>query len=78
MPTTLDIPVMSELYTSRRYGYSILYPADWSVEQASQTWWPPDWKADASPGEPFDYIRVVASRRGSARPPRWSRKAWLT
>ena len=54
--TTIDIPVMSDLYTSRRYGFSILYPADWSVASASQTWWPPDWKAGGSAGEPFDYI----------------------
>jgi len=56
IPTTLVIPAMSELYTSRRFGYSVQYPAAWSVEQATQTWSPPDWKADASPGEPFDYI----------------------
>ena len=68
LPTTLDIPVMSELYTSRRYGYSVKHPADWSVAQASQTWWPPDWKADASPGEPFDHI-------GGAGEPPWFRAA---
>jgi hypothetical protein len=56
IPTTLVIPAMSDLYTSRRFGYSVLYPADWSVEQATQTWSPPDWKADDSPGQPFDYI----------------------
>ena len=56
LPTTLVIPAMSDLYTSRRYGYSIRYPAEWSVEQAGQTWWPPDWKAGGSPGDPFEYI----------------------
>ena len=56
IPTTLVIPAMSDPYTSRRFGYSILHPADWSVDQAAQDWWPPDWKADNSPAEPFDYI----------------------
>ena len=56
IPTTLVIPAMSDLYTSRRFGYSVLHPADWSVVQATQAWSPPDWKADASPGDPFDYI----------------------
>jgi hypothetical protein len=55
-PTTLVIPVMSELYVSGRYGYSVMYPADWSGAAASQTWWPPDWKAGGSAGEPFDFI----------------------
>ena len=68
IPTTLVIPAMSDLYTSRRYGYSILYPADWPVEQATQAWWPPAWKADESPGEPFDYIG------GGGEPP-WFRAA---
>ncbi len=56
IPTTLVIPAMSDPYTSRRFGYSILHPADWSVEQAAQDWSPPDWKADNSPADPFDYI----------------------
>ena len=47
---------MAELYVSERYGYSIRYPAAWSVEGATQPWSPPDWKADASPGQPFDFI----------------------
>jgi len=68
IPTTLGIPVMSELYTSGRYGYSVMHPADWSVVQASQTWWPPDWKAGDSPGEPFDHIG------GPGEPP-WFRAA---
>lgn len=68
IPTTLVIPAMSDLYTSRRYGYSILYPADWSVKQATQAWWPPAWKADESPGEPFDRI-------GGAGEPPWFRAA---
>ena len=55
-PWTVVVPAMSERYVSGRYGYSIMHPADWSVVQATQTWWPPDWKADASPGDPFDYI----------------------
>jgi hypothetical protein len=55
-PTTLVIPAMSELYVSGRYGYSVMYPADWSGAAASQTWWPPDWKAGRSAGEPFDFI----------------------
>ncbi len=56
IPTTLVIPVMSESYVSRRYGYAVMYPADWSGAEASQTWWPPDWKAGNSPGAPFDLI----------------------
>lgn len=56
IPTTLVIPVMSELYVSSRYGYAVMYPADWSATVANQTWWPPDWKAEKSPGEPFDII----------------------
>ncbi len=56
IPTTLIIPVMSESYVSWRYGYSVMYPADWSAAEASQTWWPPDWKAANSPLEPFDII----------------------
>lgn len=55
-PTTLVIPVMSEVYVSRRYGYSIRYPADWSVAEASQAWSPPDWKGAGSPAEAFDFI----------------------
>ena len=58
IPTTLDIPVMSESYVSSRYGYSVMYPADWSAAESSQTWSPPDWKAANSPGEPFDMITV--------------------
>ena len=47
---------MSELFVSRRYGYSIMSPADWSGAEASQAWSPPDWKAANSPLEPFDVI----------------------
>lgn len=54
--TTIDIPVMSELFVSGRYGYTVMYPADWSGTVARQTWWPPDWKAGGSADEPFDYI----------------------
>ena len=53
---TIDIPVMSELFVSGRYGYTVMYPADWSGTVARQTWWPPDWKAGGSADEPFDYI----------------------
>ena len=56
IPTTLVIPVMSESYVSRLYGYSIMYPADWSVEEASETWSPPVWKAGNLFSEPFDFI----------------------
>ena len=66
IPTTVVIPVMSELYVSSRYGYSVMYPADWSGAEASQTWWPPDWKAGNSPGEPFDMISW--SERGHGVP----------
>lgn len=55
VPTTLVIPVMSESYVSRLYGYSVRYPAGWSREGASEPWSPPDWAA-GSPGRVFDYI----------------------
>jgi hypothetical protein len=55
-PTTFVIPVMSEPFVSRRYGYSMLHPADWTGAEASQTWSAPDWKAANSPLEPFDII----------------------
>ncbi len=47
---------MSALYVSGRHGYSIRYPADWSVEGATEAWSPPDWKAATSLGQPFDFI----------------------
>ena len=56
IPTTLVIPVMSELFVSSRYGYSVMHPADWSGAEASQAWSPPEWKAGNSPLEPFDII----------------------
>lgn len=56
VPTTLVIPVMSDLYTSRLHGYSILYPAEWSVEEASVPWSPPAWKVAGSPQAPLDVI----------------------
>lgn len=59
IPTTLVIPVMSELYVSGRYGYWVRYPAGWSGVAASQTWSPPEWKAGGSPGEPFDFIEAA-------------------
>jgi hypothetical protein len=70
IPTTLVIPVMSDLYTSRLHGYSILYPADWSVEEARVPWSPPAWKVAGSPQAPLDVIGAWDSpmffRAGSA------------
>ncbi len=56
IPTTIVVPVMTEMYVSGLHGYALKHPANWTVTEASQTWWPPDWKADASPGQPFDLI----------------------
>lgn len=55
-PTNLVVPAMTETYVSTRHGYSVMYPARWSVEAATEPWWPPDWKATGSPGTGFDYI----------------------
>ena len=63
-PWTVVIPAMSERYVSGRYGYSVMYPADWSVEEATQTWWPPDWKANEF-------------ARGTIRLHRWSGRTAL-
>jgi hypothetical protein len=56
IPTTLTIPPMQQTFFSERYGYTVSYPAGWSGSPATQTWWPPDWKAGGSADEPFDYI----------------------
>lgn len=64
VPTTLVIPVMSESYVSRLYGFSVRHPADWSGEEASQTWSPPDWKAAGSPWAPFDFITAAGATPG--------------
>ena len=58
IPTTLTIPPMQQTFFSERYGYTVSYPAGWSSSSAAQTWWPPDWKAGGSPGEPFDVMAV--------------------
>ena len=56
-PTTMVVPAMTETHVSARYGYSVRYPADWSVREASGEWWPPDWKLDPqSDVELFDFI----------------------
>lgn len=56
-PTTVDVPAMTETHVSTRYGYSVRYPAEWSVTEASRAWWPPDWKVDPqSDVETFDFI----------------------
>ena len=52
----LPIPALTQVHVSERYGYTIRFPADWSSRQASQAWWPPDWKAEVSSEEPFDFI----------------------
>ncbi len=56
IPTTLGIPVMSERYVSRHFGYSIALPAYWSAISASQTWSPPAWKLGGSPNATFDSL----------------------
>jgi hypothetical protein len=56
IPTTLTIPPMQQTFVSERHGYGISYPAGWSSSPATQTWWPPDWKAGRSPSEPFDFL----------------------
>jgi hypothetical protein len=54
--TTLPIPPMQQTFFSERHGYTVSYPAGWSSSPATQAWWPPDWKAGASPAEPFDFL----------------------
>jgi hypothetical protein len=70
MPTTIVVPVMTEMFVSGLHGYALKHPADWTVTEASHGWWPPDWKADASPGDPFDLIagpdRLSGLRAASA------------
>lgn len=63
-PTTLIIPSMTETFVSPRYGYSVMYPADWSGAAASLAWSPPAWKVAGSPGEPFDFIEGVGGPYG--------------
>ena len=54
--TTLPIPPMQQTFFSQLHGYTVSYPAGWSSIPATQTWWPPDWKAGGSPEKPFDFI----------------------
>jgi len=68
IPTTLTIPPMQQTFFSEWHGYTVSFPAKWSITHATQAWSPPDWKAGGSQGEPFDYLGGVAE-------PPWFRAA---
>ncbi|MDF2733943.1 MAG: hypothetical protein K0S97_566 [Chloroflexota bacterium] len=74
-PTTLVIPAMQQTFRSERFGYTVSYPAGWTVWSPAEPggWSPPDWKDGSSIVDPFDYIESTPDgprfRAGSAQLP---------